>query len=98
MNNYKHLKKKKLIVQFSDGSSSSLTFYINKKELLAESDIKSNIAWKAKLDCLEVDNKKTNSSYNYDKLFAKIKKDLRVNNLMVEFFTHNEIVVGSIPT
>nr|YP_010577921.1 ribosomal protein L31 [Cryptomonas pyrenoidifera]UZP15141.1 ribosomal protein L31 [Cryptomonas pyrenoidifera] len=73
MNNYKHLKKKKFIVQFSDGSSSSLTSYIHKKELLIESDIKSSLIWKTKTNCIEPDNKKINFFYNYDKLFTKIK-------------------------
>lgn len=73
MNNYKHLKKRKVLVQFSDGSSSYLFSYIHKKELLIESDIKSNPIWKMKTDNLDVDNKKTIFLYNYNKLFSKNK-------------------------
>lgn len=46
MNNSKHLKKKKVLIQFSDGSSTSMFCYIKKKELLTEVDIRSSILWK----------------------------------------------------
>jgi hypothetical protein len=73
MNNSKHLKKKKILIQFSDGSSSSLFCYVHKKEFLVESDIKSNLIWKNVVESLESDKIKYNNLYNYNKLFSKTK-------------------------
>lgn len=73
MNNHKHLKKKKILIQFSDGSSSSLFCYTYKKELLVESDIKSNITWNNANKSLDIDKVKNNNLYNYYKLFIKTK-------------------------
>jgi hypothetical protein len=73
MNNNKHLKKKRILVQFSDGSSSSLFCYVYKKELLVESDIKSSVIWNNVIESLESDKEKNNNTYNYYKLFSKIK-------------------------
>ena len=72
MNNSNHLKKKNILVQFSDGSSSFISFYIDKKEFLSESDIKSNLIWRTKMNSSETDNKKSNF-YHYTKLFVKNK-------------------------
>lgn len=46
MNNHKHLKKSKILIQFSDGSSIYSFCFTKKKELLTEVDIKSNSIWK----------------------------------------------------
>jgi len=73
MNNYKLLKKKKVLIQFSDGSSSFVSCYLYKKELLVESDIKSNTIWKNLVESLETDKIKNNNVYNYNKLFSKTK-------------------------
>jgi hypothetical protein len=45
MNNSNHLKRKKTLIQFSDGSSSYILSYINKKEFILELDTKSNPLW-----------------------------------------------------
>lgn len=46
MNNSTHFKKTKILVQLSDGSSIYLFCHNHKKELLMESDIRSNSLWK----------------------------------------------------
>lgn len=73
MNNHKHLKRKRILIQFSDGSSSSLFCYVYKKELLVESDIKSNSIWNNINKSLDSDKMKNNDLYNYHKLFIKTK-------------------------
>jgi|LakMenEpi03Aug12_release.lakeMendotaPanAssembly.Ray.scaffolds.fasta_scaffold253311_2 hypothetical protein len=74
MNNYKHLKKKKVLIQFSDGSSILLFLSVKKKELLTEVDIKSNISWKSNIINEIVYNKDNDRSLKiFDKLFLKIK-------------------------
>lgn len=74
MNNYKHLKKKKVLIQFSDGSSILLFLSVKKKELLTEVDVKSNISWKSNIINEIVYNKDNDRSLKiFDKLFLKIK-------------------------
>ena len=73
MNNFKHLKKKKILIQFSDGSSSFLFCYVHKKEFLVESDIKSNLIWKNAIKSSESDKIKHDNLYDYNKLFSKTK-------------------------
>jgi uncharacterized protein YciU (UPF0263 family) len=75
MNNSNHLKKIKILVQFSDGSSSNLVCYSDKKEFLVEFDIKSNIIWKTSLGIVNStqDNNKNKFYSNYKKLFKKFK-------------------------
>lgn len=41
-----HLKKTKVLTQFSDGSASFFYYYSNKKENVMELDIRSNSIWK----------------------------------------------------
>jgi len=63
MKDFKHLKKKKVLVQFSDGSVCSLFVHIEKKELLFESDIRSKITWKDKGDFVKTDNLENKEIY-----------------------------------
>ena len=46
MDNRRHLKKKRVLLQFSDGSSTFIFCFVKKKELLTEVDIKSSVFWK----------------------------------------------------
>ena len=73
MNNSNHLKKVKTLMQFSDGSSIFLYCYSSKKELLIESDIKSNPTWKNSKFANEVDITKNKLSVSLKKLFNKTK-------------------------
>jgi hypothetical protein len=73
MNNYKHLKKNKILIQFSDGSSISLFCSIKKKELLTEVDIKSSIFWRNDLTTDKGVNNKDKTLNNFKKLFLKLK-------------------------
>jgi hypothetical protein len=73
MNNYKHLKKNKILMQFSDGSSISLFCSIKKKELLTEVDIKSSIFWRNDLTTDKGVNNKDKTLNNFKKLFLKLK-------------------------
>jgi hypothetical protein len=73
MNNCKHLKNKKVLIQLSDGSSLRLNCYINKKEVLIESDIKLNSFWKFESNSLELNNSKSYLFNDYKKLFIKHK-------------------------
>jgi hypothetical protein len=73
MNNYKHLKKNKILMQFSDGSSISLFCSIKKKELLTEVDIKSSIFWRNDLTIDKGVNNKDKTLNNFKKLFLKLK-------------------------
>ena len=71
MNNYKHLKHHKVLIQLSDGSSLKMYCNINKKEFLVESDIKSNLLWKNKPNLIDVNSLNTHLTNNYKKLFIK---------------------------
>jgi len=73
MNSCKHLKNKKVLVQFSDGSSLYLNCYINKKEAFIESDIKLNSFWKYDFNSVESNNLKSHLFNDYKKLFIKHK-------------------------
>lgn len=73
MNNSKHLKKNKVLIQFSDGSSSYLFSSMKKKELLTEVDIKSNVFWNNKNNANEIIDNKDITFNNFKKLFLKLK-------------------------
>jgi len=73
MNNCKHLKNKKVLIQLSDGSSLRLNCYINKKEVLIESDIKLSSFWKFESNSIEINNLKSHLFNDYKKLFIKHK-------------------------
>jgi hypothetical protein len=73
MNNYKHLKKNRVLIQFSDGSSVYLFCYIKKKELLTEVDIKSNVFWKNDVMINETVDNKDRALNNFKKLFLKLR-------------------------
>jgi hypothetical protein len=73
MNNSKHLKKNKVLIQFSDGSSTYLFCSIKKKELLTEVDIKSNIFWNNDTNINETIDNKDKTLNNFKKLFLKSK-------------------------
>jgi len=73
MNNYKHLKKNRVLIQFSDGSSVYLFCYMKKRELLTEVDIKSNIFWKNDVMINETVDNKDRALNNLKKLFFKLK-------------------------
>ena len=73
MNNYKHLKKKHILIQFSDGSSICLPCFIKKKELLTEVDIKSSIFWESNAVIDETIDNKSKTLNNFKKLFLKLK-------------------------
>ena len=73
MNNSNHLKKIKTLIQFSDGSSICLYCYSSKKELLIESDIKSNLVWKSSKSANEADIPRNKLSSSLKKLFNKAK-------------------------
>ena len=73
MNNSRHLKKSKTLIQFSDGSSVYLFCSIKKRELLTEVDIKSNIFWNNKINVNETVDNKDRALNNFKKLFLKLK-------------------------
>ena len=73
MNNYKHLKKNRVLIQFSDGSSVYLFCYMKKRELLTEVDIKSNIFRKNDVMINETVDNKDRALNNLKKLFFKLK-------------------------
>jgi hypothetical protein len=73
MNNHKHLKKKYILIQFSDGSSIYLPCFIKKKELLTEVDIKSNISWGSSTIIDETLDNKSKTLNSFKKLFVKLK-------------------------
>jgi hypothetical protein len=73
MNNCKHLRKKKVLIQLSDGSSLHLNCYINKKEALIESDIRLSSLWKFESNSIDLNNLKSHSFNDYKKLFIKNK-------------------------
>jgi ribosomal protein L31 len=73
MNNCKHLKKNKILMQFSDGSSVYLFCSTKKKELLTEVDIRSNIFWNNGTVINETTDNKDKALNNFKKLFLKLK-------------------------
>ena len=73
MNNHKHLKKKYILIQLSDGSSIYLPCFIKKKELLTEVDIKSNISWGSSTIIDETLDNKSKTLNSFKKLFVKLK-------------------------
>jgi hypothetical protein len=73
MNNQKHLKKKYILIQLSDGSSIHLPCFIKKKELLTEVDIRSNIFWESSAIIDETHGNKSKTLNNFKKLFVKLK-------------------------
>jgi hypothetical protein len=73
MNNHKHLKKSKILIQFSDGSSIYSFCFTKKKELLTEVDIKSNSIWNNDTFINESINNKDKTLNNLKKLFLKLK-------------------------
>lgn len=73
MNNNKHLKKNKVLMQFSDGSSIYLFCSIKKKELLTEVDIKSSIFWRNDLTTNKGPDNRDRTLDNFKKLFLKLK-------------------------
>jgi hypothetical protein len=73
MNNQKHLKKKYILIQLSDGSSIYLPCFIKKKELLTEVDIKSNISWGSSTIIDETLDNKSKTLNSFKKLFVKLK-------------------------
>ncbi len=73
MNNSRHLRKSKTLIQFSDGSSVYLFCSIKKRELLTEVDIKSNIFWNNKINVNEIVDNKDRTLNNFKKLFLKLK-------------------------
>jgi len=73
MNNQKHLKKKYILIQLSDGSSIHLPCFIKKKELLTEVDIKSNISWGSSTIIDETLDNKSKTLNSFKKLFVKLK-------------------------
>lgn len=73
MNNSKHLKKNRTLIQFSDGSSVYLFCSMRKTELLTEVDIKSNIFWNNKTNANEIFDNKDKTLNNFKKLFLKLK-------------------------
>ncbi len=73
MNNSKHLKKNKTLIQFSDGSSVYLLCSLKKKELLTESDIRSNVFWNNSIIINETLDDKNKALNNFKKLFLKSK-------------------------
>jgi hypothetical protein len=73
MNNSKHLKKNRILVQFSDGSSIYLFCSMKKKELLTEVDIRSNVFWNNDTNINETVDDKYKTLNNFKKLFLKLK-------------------------
>ena len=73
MNNYKHLKKRYISIQFSDGSSIHLPCFIKKKELLTEVDIKSNTFWGSDIIVNSTFDNKSKVLNDFKKLFVKLK-------------------------
>ena len=73
MNNCKHLKKNKILIQFSDGSSTYLFCSMRKKELLTEVDIRSNILWNNGTISNETIDDKYKALNIFKKLFSKSK-------------------------
>lgn len=73
MNNSKHLKKNKLLIQFSDGSSVYLFCSTKKKELLTEVDVRSNVFWNNGTIANETIDNKDRALNNLKKLFFKSK-------------------------
>jgi hypothetical protein len=73
MNNCKHLKKNKILIQFSDGSSVCLFCSTKKKELLTEVDIRSNAFWNNSTITNETIDNKDKALNNFKKLFLKSK-------------------------
>ncbi len=73
MNNSKHLKKNRILVQFSDGSSVYLFCSMKKKELLTEVDIRSNVFWNNDTNINETVDDKYKTLNNFKKLFLKLK-------------------------
>jgi len=73
MYNFNHLKKHKILVQLSDGSIVYLFCYVNKKELLVDSDIKSNKVWNNKPNINELNNTQNKLFSNFKKLFLNHK-------------------------
>ena len=63
MKDNKHFKKTKTLVQFSDGSSSFVFSYINKKEFSLELDIKSNPLWRNITNVSSASNTEERSIY-----------------------------------
>ena len=69
-----HLRKKRILIQLSDGSSMNLICFIEKKEFLTESDIRSNPYWKSSSNGSENSNILKNKSLtSLKKLFNKSK-------------------------
>lgn len=73
MNNYRHLKRDKVLVQLSDGSSICLFCSMKKREFLTELDIKSNILWNNDSSINETVISKDKVFKNFKKLFLKTK-------------------------
>jgi hypothetical protein len=73
MNNQKHLKKKYILIQLSDGSGIYLQCFIKKKELLTEVDIRSNILGGSSTIIDETHDNKSKTLNNFKKLFVKLK-------------------------
>ena len=74
INNYKHLKKKKVLLQFSDGSSIFIFCFVKKKELLTEVDIRSSVFWKNDtLNEVAFNRDSRRSLKIFDKLFIIMK-------------------------
>lgn len=65
-----HLKRFKVLTQFSDGSASFFYCYSNKKEIVMELDIKSSPIWK-NTNNKTFDFKENRSSYFLKKFFLK---------------------------
>ena len=73
MYNCNHLKKNKILIQLSNGSVVYLFCYINKKELLVDSDIKSNKVWNCNPNTNELNNTQNKLFNNFKKLFLNHK-------------------------
>lgn len=65
-----HLKRVKVLTQFSNGSASFFYFYSNKKEIVMELDIMSNPIWKNNNDKV-LDFKENRSLRFLNKFFLK---------------------------
>ena len=65
-----HLKRVKVLTQFSNGSASFFYFYSNKKEIVMELDIMSNPIWKNNNDKV-LDFKENRSLRFLNKFFFK---------------------------
>lgn len=73
MNDLIQLRKKKILVQFSDGSIASLSCLTVKKDLLVEVDVKSSLFWKAKTNTSKGLIEKDKMLKDFKKLFSKVK-------------------------